>query len=139
MIPRILLNHAGYIKKLVAVSACILLLERSQKVLEERMQERPEVLEERSEEVIRERTQERPEERQREKMETSAMKTTGKESKLVLLWNNYQMLGKEIYTTIFRRITDHQCTVVPTVSGQRCASRITQSCVPDRLLTICGT
>ena len=33
---------------------------------------------------------------------------------------------------------DH-CTVVPTVWGQRCASRITQSCVPDRLLTIRST
>ena len=111
MIPRILLNHAGYIKKVVAVSACILLLERSQKVIEERMQERQEVREEGMEEVL--------EERQMERLETSAMKTTEKQSKLVLLWNNYQMIGKEIYTTIFRRITDHQCPV----SDCRCDCR----------------
>ena len=33
----------------------------------------------------------------------------------------------------------YNCTVVPTVWGQRCASHITQSCVPDRFLTMCGT
>ena len=32
-----------------------------------------------------------------------------------------------------------ECTLVPTVWGQRCASCITQSCVPDRLLTIPST
>ena len=28
---------------------------------------------------------------------------------LILLWNEYQVLGKDIYTTIFKRITDKQC------------------------------
>ena len=28
---------------------------------------------------------------------------------LILLWNDYQVLGKDIYQTIFKRITDGQC------------------------------
>ena len=31
------------------------------------------------------------------------------EKKLVLLWSEYQMLGKDIYSTIFKRITNGQC------------------------------
>ena len=30
---------------------------------------------------------------------------------LILLWNEYQVLGKDIYQTIFKRITDGQCPV----------------------------
>ena len=33
------------------------------------------------------------------------------EGKLILLWNEYQMIGKEIYDNIFRRITDGECPV----------------------------
>lgn len=28
---------------------------------------------------------------------------------LILLWNEYQVLGKDIYQTIFKRITEGQC------------------------------
>ena len=35
----------------------------------------------------------------------------GKAPKLILLWNEYQMIGKEIYDNIFRRITDGECPV----------------------------
>ena len=34
-----------------------------------------------------------------------------KAPKLILLWNEYQMIGKEIYDNIFRRITDGECPV----------------------------
>ena len=33
------------------------------------------------------------------------------EPKLILLWNDYQMIGKKIYGNIFRRITDGKCPV----------------------------
>ena len=35
----------------------------------------------------------------------------GEAPKLILLWNEYQMIGKKIYSNIFRRITDGKCPV----------------------------
>ena len=35
----------------------------------------------------------------------------GEPPKLILLWNEYQMIGKKIYDNIFRRITDGKCPV----------------------------
>ena len=37
--------------------------------------------------------------------------STPVEPKLILLWNEYQMIGKKIYSNIFRRITDGKCPV----------------------------
>ena len=34
-----------------------------------------------------------------------------KESKLILLWTEYHMIGKDIYDTIFSRISNNECPV----------------------------
>ena len=50
-----------------------------------------------------------------------------------LLFRDFSSI--QIHCTDFRKV---QCTLVPTVSGQRCGSITTHSCVLDRLLTIRG-
>ena len=43
--------------------------------------------------------------------EPNTLVVDGEPPKLILLWNEYQMIGKKIYDNIFRRITDGKCPV----------------------------
>ena len=43
--------------------------------------------------------------------EPNTLVVDGEPPKLILLWNEYQMIGKKIYDNIFRRITDGKCLV----------------------------
>ena len=38
-------------------------------------------------------------------------KSENREDCLILLWNEYQVMGKDIYQKIFTRITDKECPV----------------------------
>ena len=104
MIPRILLNNIQYIKKFIFVSVCFYLVEHIPSV--ERMimdTQAPDITKSVDKNTVNEPTIET----------TDEGVTTNKteESHLILLWTEYQMIGKNIYKTIFSRISNNECPI----------------------------
>ena len=113
MIPRVLLNNIQYIKKFVLVSLCFYLVEHIPSV--ERVQqikELKELKENISKSVFIKETNNLSIENRSASVNVE-MRTIDKtkESKLILLWTEYQMIGKDIYDTIFSRISNKECPV----------------------------
>ena len=108
MIPRILLNNIQYVKKFVLVSLCFYLVEHLPFV--ERILEIEHKIDTESvftTEAIKSSVEMRD---VSENVETTRMSVV-EESKLILVWTEYQMIGKDIYSTIFSRISNNECPV----------------------------
>ena len=98
---RLLLNNAGILRRLVVVFVSFLILEKILSNLEENQggENRHEFS---------------PQAGESEQFGFESSISGGKketDGKLILLWNEYQMIGRKIYTNIFRRITDGKCPV----------------------------
>ena len=85
MIPRVILNNIQYVKKLIMLSFFFFALEHFPLKLEDILHKNSSS----REEYI---SQSEPEH-------------------LILLWTEYQILGKDIYERIFKKITDKDCPV----------------------------
>ena len=108
MIPRILLNNIQYVKKFVLVSLCFYLVEHIPFV--ERILEIEHKIDTESvftTEAIKSSVEMRD---VSENIERTRMNVV-EESKLILVWTEYQMIGKDIYSTIFSRISNNECPV----------------------------
>jgi len=108
MIPRILLNNIQYVKKFVLVSLCFYLVEHIPFV--ERILEIEHKIDNESvftTEAIKSSVEMRD---VSENIERTRMNVV-EESKLILVWTEYQMIGKDIYSTIFSRISNNECPV----------------------------
>ena len=113
MIPRVLLNNIQYIKKFILVSVCFYLVEHFPHVDRLRIviandQNKSAVHVTKQE--VRTSTVTHATENDKEIVSTTNMMDE-EDSHLILLWTEYQMIGKDIYQTIFKRITDNQCPV----------------------------
>ena len=85
---RFLLSHANNLRRLFVVFTCLVCLEQLVSHLRQ----------------------------EKEQVPLGARSTTlstrhAEPAKLILLWNEYQMIGKKIYENIFRRITDGHCPI----------------------------
>ena len=85
MIPRVILNNIQYVKKLIMVSFFFFALEHFPLKLGDVLHENSSLREYNT-------SQSEPEH-------------------LILLWTEYQILGKDIYERIFKKITDKDCPV----------------------------
>ena len=84
MIPRVILNNIQYVKKLLLVSILFFALEHFPLKLEDVLHK------------------------------NSSLKEYSSQSEpehLILLWTEYQILGKDIYERIFKKINDNDCPV----------------------------
>ena len=113
MIPRVLLNNIQYIKKFVLVSLCFYLVEHIPSVEKvQQIKELKELKENNSKSVFKKETNNLSIENRSASVNVE-MTTIDKrkDSKLILLWTEYQMIGKDIYDTIFSRISNNECPV----------------------------
>ena len=85
MIPRVILNNIQYVKKLIMVSFFFFALEHFPLKLEDILHKNRSL----REEYI----------------------SHSEPEHLILLWTEYQILGKDIYERIFKKITDKDCPV----------------------------
>ena len=110
MIPRILLNNIQYVKKFVLVSLCFYLVEHIpfvERILEIEHLDKIDTESVFTTEAIKSSVEMRD---VSENVETTRMSVV-EESKLILVWTEYQMIGKDIYSTIFSRISNNECPV----------------------------
>ena len=105
MIPRILLNNIQNVKKFVMMYMCFYALEHlpSLDMLSNLVAKEVNVKTNTSDSVVKKSPA-------RLNMKTKVNETDD-ETHLILLWTEYQMIGKDIYDTIFSRITNNQCKV----------------------------
>ena len=103
MIPRILVNNIQYIKKCILVSVCFYLVEHIPSVDRMIMVTQAPV-----NKTVNEPTIDTTDE-----SVTAVVTTTNttEEPHLILLWTEYQMIGKNIYKTIFSRISNNECPI----------------------------
>ena len=114
MIPRVLLNNIQYIKKFVLVSICFYLVEHIpavERILEVTVPD-DNLKANISKSVVKKEENKSSFVTTNEKVESLVTTTTQTEDvHLILLWTEYQMIGKDIYKTIFSRISDNECPV----------------------------
>ena len=87
---RFLLSHANNLRRLFVVFTCLVCLEQLVSHLGQEEKEQVPLGAARS---------------------TTLLTRHAEPAKLILLWNEYQMIGKKIYENIFRRITDGHCPI----------------------------
>ena len=85
MIPRIILNNIQYVKKLIMVAIFFFALEHFPFKLEHILHKNDSLREDHT--------------------------SNSEPEHLILLWTEYQILGKDIYERIFKKITDKDCPV----------------------------
>ena len=113
MIPRVLLNNIQYIKKFILVSVCFYLVEHFPHVDKLRIfqaNDQKKSAENVTKQEVRTYTVSHIKKKDKEIGYTTNVMDEA-DSHLILLWTEYQMIGKDIYQTIFKRITDNQCPV----------------------------
>ena len=109
MIPRILLNNIQYIKKCILVSVFFYQVEHIPSVDRIIMDtQAPDMYKSVDEKTVNEPTIDTTDE-----SATAVVTSTNttEEPHLILLWTEYQMIGKNIYKTIFSRISKNECPI----------------------------
>ena len=86
---RFLLSHANSLRRLFVVFTCLVCLEQLVSHLHQEKEQVP----------------------LGAARSTTLLTRHAEPAKLILLWNEYQMIGKKIYENIFRRITDGHCPI----------------------------
>ena len=86
---RFLLSHANNLRRLFVVFTCLVCLEQLVSHLHQEKEQVP----------------------LGAARSTTLLTRHAEPAKLILLWNEYQMIGKKIYENIFRRITDGHCPI----------------------------
>ena len=107
MIPRILVNNIQYIKKCILVSVCFYLVEHIPSV--DRMimvTQAPDISSSVNTTTVIE-----PAIDTTDEGVNAGVTNTTEEPHLILLWTEYQMIGKNIYKTIFSRISNNECPI----------------------------